>query len=177
MTIRQTDKLNRYSQLRSSSTKCRIVSISRPFVRRVSRGKENAIQEAAMARRNTLFQNPKSIAGATFIGLGVFILFGNLTVAASQLSRLLGITADEADTLGVLTAGSLAATRSLQAYLFDHTEFLRGLYLILLSFWPLVLVIVGTIVLRAAFRGEAKELPRKMIIGRVDFTAPRSTLK
>jgi hypothetical protein len=130
-----------------------------------------------VARQNTLFQNPKSIAGAALIGLGALILFGDLTLTASQLSHLIGITADEADTLGALTAGSLAATHALQAYLFDHTEFLRVLHKILLSFWPLVLVIVGTIVLRAALRGEAKELQKKMITGRVDFTAPRSTLK
>lgn len=161
MPNRQPDKLNDCSQLRSSSRKCRILSISRPFVRLVSRGKENAIQEAAVARQNTIFQNPKSIAGAAFIGLGVLILFGNLTIAASQLSHLLGITADEADGLGVLAAGSMAATRALQAYLFHHAEFLRGLNQILLSFWPLVLVMVGTIVLRAALRGEAKDLPKK----------------
>jgi hypothetical protein len=130
-----------------------------------------------MARQNTIFQNPKSIAGAALFGLGAFILFGNLTVAASQLSHLLGITADEADALGVLAAGSMAATRALQAYLFHHAEFLRGLNQILLSFWPLVLVIVGTIVLRAAFRGEAKDLPKKNDYWTCRFHCPSFDVK
>jgi hypothetical protein len=114
-----------------------------------------------MARQLTLFQNPKSIAGAALIALGVLILSGNLTVVASHLSRLLGITPDEADALGMLTAGSILFVRALQSYLFNHTEFLRSLHSMLLSFWPLLLVIAGTALLRAGFADEPKEPLKK----------------
>jgi hypothetical protein len=152
------------------------LSFSRPLVRRVSRGKESALQEAVMARQHSLIQNLKSIAGVGLIGLGVFILFGNLTDAAAQLSYLLGITAEGEKTLGVLNTVGLAASHALQAYLFAHKEFLRGLYRILISFWPLLLVIAGTALLPDGFTDEVQELPKKTT-AYVDLTAPRSTRK
>jgi hypothetical protein len=153
-----------------------ILSIPRPLGRRVSRDKESALQEAVMAGEHTVFQNLKSIAGAALIGLGAFILFGNLTEAAARLSHLLGITAEEVGTLGVGTSVGLWASQALQAYLFDHREFLRGLYQMLISFWPLVLVIAGAVLLRDGFTDEVKALPKKNT-GHVDLAAPRSTRK
>jgi hypothetical protein len=47
----------------------------------------------------------------------------------------------------------------------------------LLSFWPLVLVIVGTIVLRAALRGEAKDLPKKNDYWTCRFHCPSFDVK
>lgn len=116
-----------------------------------------------MARQHSLIQNLKSIAGVGFIGLGVFILFGNLTDAAAQLSYLLGIAAEGAKTLGVLNTVGLAASHALQAYLFAHKEFLRGLYRILISFWPPLLVIAGTALLPHGFTDEVKKLPKKIL--------------
>jgi hypothetical protein len=129
-----------------------------------------------MARRHTLIQNFKSIAGAALIGLGVFILSRNLVEAAAQLSDHLGITGEEVETLGVVATVGLAASQLLQSYLFDHQEFLQGLYQILMSFSPLLLVIAGRELLRDGFTDEAKELPNGNT-GRVDLAAPRSTLK
>jgi hypothetical protein len=164
--------------VKKASRKCRILSIARSLVRRVSReGNESELQEAVMARHHTLFLSPKSIVGTGFVELGVLVLLGNLTVAASRLGHLLGVTGGEVDTLGLLTATSIVFARVLQAYLFDHTEFLRVLHQILLSFWPLLLVIVGTVLLRAGFTDEHQQLSKKMITGHVDFSAPRSTRK
>lgn len=114
-----------------------------------------------MARQNTNFQNFTTVAGAALIGLGAFILFTKLTEAASQASHLLGMTADGVDTLGPLAAGALAASNASQAYLFDRTEFLRGVSLILLSFWPLLLVVVGALFLRACSTGRAEMNSKK----------------
>jgi hypothetical protein len=114
-------------------------------------------------RHNKTFQNFRSIAGAAFMGLGVLILFRNLTTAVSQVSHLFGITADAADNLGVLTAGVLAASNASQAYLFDHGEFLRSVHLILLSFWPLFFVIAGTLLLWAGIRGATEKIQKKRI--------------
>jgi hypothetical protein len=129
-----------------------------------------------MAGQHTLFQNLKSIAGVALIGLGVFILFGSRTDAAAQLSSLNGITTEGAQTFGVLTDVGLAASHALQAYIFGRQEFLRGLYQILISFWPLLLVIAGTVFLRDGAADEVKELQRKNT-GHVDLTARRSTSK
>ena len=80
-----------------------------------------------MAGQHTLFQPLKLMAGTALIGLGVFLLLGNLSAAAAQLSHLLGISAAAAKTLGVLTAVGLAAPHALPVYLFDHQAFLRSL--------------------------------------------------
>jgi putative Mn2+ efflux pump MntP len=105
-----------------------------------------------MVRRNTIFQNPKSIAGTVLIGLGVLILFANLAQAASQLSHLLGTAIENADTPSVLTTVGLLAGHAVQAYLFDHNEFLRGFHQILISFSALLLIITGTALLQPCSR-------------------------
>ena len=110
-----------------------------------------------MATQHTRFQNLKLIAGAAFIGFGVFIQSKNLTEAAAQVTRLLGISAEGTQTLGILVAIGLAASHLLQAYIFDHQEFLRSLYQISLSFWPVLAVIAGTVLLRNGFMQEVEK--------------------
>src|SRR5580704_14649599 len=114
-----------------------------------------------MATQHTQFRNLKLVAGATLIGLGVFIQSENLTMAAAQVSHLLGISADRTQTLGVLIAVGLAASHALQAFLFDRQECLRSLYQISLSFWPLLAVIGGAVLLRNGFAEEVEELQKR----------------
>jgi hypothetical protein len=114
-----------------------------------------------MATQHTQFRNLKLVAGATLIGLGVFIQSENLTMAAAQVSHLLGISTDRTQTLGVLVAVGLAISHALQAYLFDRQEFLRSLYQISLSFWPLLAVIAGAVLLRDGFTDEVEELQKR----------------
>jgi hypothetical protein len=84
-----------------------------------------------------------------------------LTEAAAQVSHLLGISAQGTQTLGALVAFGLAASHALQAYFFDHQEFLRSLYQISLSFWPLLAVIAGAVWLRDGFTEEVEELRKR----------------
>ena len=107
-----------------------------------------------MATQDTRFQNLKLIAEAALIGFGVFIQSENLTGAAAQVTRLLGISAESTQTLSILVAVGMAASHLLQAYLFDHQDFLRSLYQIPLLFWPLLAVIAGTVLLRNGFTKE-----------------------
>jgi hypothetical protein len=120
-------------------------------MRRVSKGKELAILEANMTRQLTLPRGPKSIAGTALVGLGLLILFGNVAErAAVQLSCPLGNTAGEA--LGMLPTFILAAaSQAFQACVINQPEFLQGLFQMLVSFWLLLFVIVGALLLRAAF--------------------------
>jgi hypothetical protein len=113
-----------------------------------------------MGTQHTRFENLKLIAGAALIGFGAFIQSENLTQAAAQVSHLLGISAEGTRRLGVLVAVGLAASHALQAYLFDHQEFLRSLYQISLSFWPLLAVMAGTVLLRDVFTEEVEELQK-----------------
>jgi type II secretory pathway component PulF len=113
-----------------------------------------------MARQNADFQVPKSIVGAALVGLGFFILFRNLE-GATELARFLRITGEEVDSLGMLTAASIAIREALQAYLFNHTEFLRALNQLLQSFSAFLLIMVGTISFVGVFTPRVKELKKK----------------
>jgi hypothetical protein len=62
------------------------------------------------------------------------------------LVRPLRILGNEADSLGILTAIAMRSDKpSLQACLFNHTEFLRVLYKVLLSFSAMLLIVSGTV--------------------------------
>ncbi|MFY9733156.1 MAG: hypothetical protein WB723_15780 [Candidatus Acidiferrales bacterium] len=103
-----------------------------------------------MARQHAVFKNRKSIVGAALIGLGLLVILRNVAEAA-VLIRFLRIIGDQADSLGLLAVASMAVQHLLQGYLFDHTEFLRILYQVLLSFLGLLLMGTGTIFLAAVF--------------------------
>jgi hypothetical protein len=108
-----------------------------------------------MARQHAVFQNRKSIVGAALIGLGLSILLWNPAEAATFV-RILRAIGDEADSLGPLAAASMAVQHFLQAYPFNHAEFLHGVHQVLLSFSGLLLVVTGTIFVAAALGGEGR---------------------
>ncbi|PYX17294.1 MAG: hypothetical protein DMG84_04445 [Acidobacteria bacterium] len=110
-----------------------------------------------MASQHRPSEGLKSIVGGALVGLGLHILFGNLDRVAEQLQHMLGTPAWE--TLGVLPSAVLAASQAVQAYGLDHQEFLQTLLWMLISFWPLLLVILGTVLLRDFFTERAKALP------------------
>jgi hypothetical protein len=126
-----------------------------------------------MAMQQTLVGRAKSIAGTVLIGFGIFASCENLHQAATQLSHLLDLIPREA--LGVFPTVILAASRALQAYGADHPQSLQGCLLhILASSWPLLLVIVGTVLSRDCCPDDVNALPKKDC-GLVDLTASRST--
>ncbi len=119
--------------------------------------------------QQTFFGRAKSLAGAALVGLGIFILQGNLDRAATQWRHLLSTTHGEA--LGVLPTVILAAPRVFQAYGADHQRFLEGfLRHIFVSCWPLLLVVVGTVLSRDTLTEDVNALPQKDR-GLVDLTA------
>lgn len=114
-----------------------------------------------MARQHAVFQNRKSIVGAALIGLGLLILLRNVAETASLL-RSLRMVGHEADSLGILTAAAMAIRRTLQAYLFNHGEFLRAVYQVLISFSGLFLIGTGTVFFAAMFEvGEGLKKKNK----------------
>jgi hypothetical protein len=127
-----------------------------------------------MAMQQTFFGPAKSIAGAALVGIGIFTFYEDLERAATQLSHLLGTNPGEG--LGVLPTVILATSRVLQAYASDHQRFLQGfLQHMLISSWPLLLVMVGMVLSGDAF-ADGNALPKRDC-GLVDLTAGRSTLK
>jgi hypothetical protein len=114
-----------------------------------------------MTTQHAVFHSRKSIAGVALIGFGLFVLFRNVT-QANELIRFPRIISSQTDSLGPLSAASIALQHFLQGYLFDHTEFLRILYQVLLSFSGLLLIATGTIFFAAVFvAGERRTQKKK----------------
>jgi hypothetical protein len=105
-----------------------------------------------MVARQTSPRSLHSIAGAILLALGFLILFANLDAVAAQIANAAGASGEQ--TLEILPALVLATFHALQAYAFDHDGFLSGLLQILVSFWPLILILSGAVLLRDAFWGR-----------------------
>lgn len=110
-----------------------------------------------MTRQHKPFEILKSVTGGPLVGLGLHILLGNISRATTQLSHSLG--ADTGEALGILPSTVLAASQASRAYTLDHMGLLHGLFQVLVSFWPLLLVVLGAILLRDVFTNKAEALP------------------
>jgi hypothetical protein len=104
-----------------------------------------------MTARRTSSQSRKSILGAGVLTLGLFLLFVNLDGLTAQVSSMVCIGAEAP---GMLPALGLAGWHALQAYTFDHAQFLSSLTQILVSFWPLLLIAAGAVLLRPLARRD-----------------------
>jgi hypothetical protein len=133
------------------------MSIWALLVRHVNGGKRSTVQEAVMTKQPISSEILRSIVGGPLVGLGLYILMGNLDTLAAQLRQLLGSTTGEG--LGALSSVVLAASGALQSYASDHQAFLQGLLRMLVSFWPLLLIIGGTILLRDVLTDKVETLP------------------
>jgi len=128
-----------------------------------------------MTRLRRNFRNTKSIAGAALVGFGMFILHENLAGAVAWLSHVRGANSFEA--LGVLPAFMLAVSQVVPAHAVNHQHLLQvSLRHLMVSSWPLLLVMAGTALSRDSFTGDAK-LVQKKDRGLVDLPTRRSTLK
>ena len=136
-----------------------------------------------MAGRRAVFQDRRSIVGAVFIGVGLLIVIRNLAESA-RLIRFFRILGDQTDALGPVAAASTAARHFLQGYFFNHAEFLRVLYEVLLSFPGMLLIVTGTAFFAVMFAagGESQKKEEGMsislpLIRRIDGikTQPRTS--
>ena len=96
-----------------------------------------------MARQHTSSQGRRSIARAALIALGLAILFAKLDGPAAQLNSLLSIAARE--TLGLAPSFFPAAWQALQTYAFTEQWLSPCPLHMLVSCWPLVLVVAGAV--------------------------------
>jgi hypothetical protein len=110
-----------------------------------------------MTRQHKTSESIRAIAAGALVGLGLHILSGNLDTAGDQLRHLLGNP--RGDALGVLPSIVLASSQAAQAYALDHHGFLQCFLRMLLSFWPLLLVVVGTVLLWDVFADKGKASP------------------
>ena len=112
-----------------------------------------------MTRQHRSSENFRPIAGGALVGLGLHILSGNLDRATAQWRQLLDTTVER--TLGALPSMVLATSQAVQAYAFDRHSLLLGLLRMLVALWPLLLIILGTVLLRDVFTDKVIAAPRR----------------
>ncbi|HET8924451.1 MAG TPA: hypothetical protein VFN26_15815 [Candidatus Acidoferrum sp.] len=100
-----------------------------------------------MAAHQPSSRSLNAVVGVALIAIGLFLLFSNLDVAAAPLTRALGISSEAP---AALPAVALAALHAVQSYTFNHDGFLSSLRQLLISFWPVSLVLSGFALLRSA---------------------------
>jgi hypothetical protein len=110
-----------------------------------------------MARQSKLRERFRSIAGGVLVGIGLYILFVNLDRTVSQLSDFLGARGEKA--LGVLPSIVLATSHMVQAHGADQQLFRDDLLRILSPFWPLFLVLIGTVLSRDVLADKVNVSP------------------
>jgi hypothetical protein len=111
------------------------------------RRKEVAFQEDNMAARQTSSRSLNSITGAGIFALGLLLLFVNLDAVIAQISHAVGAPTEAPQILPVL---GLLSLHAMQAYTFDYAGFFPTLLRILVSFWPLLLIFIGAVLLRSS---------------------------
>jgi hypothetical protein len=105
-----------------------------------------------MAKQMTTSRGLKAIVGAGLLALGLLLLFANFDGIAARLNGSFTSPATSpAVPSGTLIELGLAGLRAAQSYFFDHPSFLSSLQQILVSFWPLILVIMGITLLGQLF--------------------------
>jgi hypothetical protein len=100
-----------------------------------------------MAKRQTPSSSFLAVGGALLLSLGLLMLFANLDEIAARIGNSFSSAGTSLATVMEL---GLAGMRAVQAYVFDQPTFQAGLHAILVSFWPLILVIIGATLLRNA---------------------------
>ena len=107
--------------------------------------------------QKTSSRTMKAILGVALAAVGLLLFLVNLDNATADWSRPL---ASRAESLGAVFELGLAGLRATQAYFFDHPSFQSGLHQVLLSFWPLLLVIFGAALLQSAVGARFLRLRR-----------------
>lgn len=128
-----------------------------------------------MADERTGFRSSKSIAGIVLTGLGIFMLYEDVSGVAAGLRHLLA-----ANGWGVLGWASAAviSVSHLQLYAAHHQQILHDLIRqFLATCWPLLLVSAGAVGLAEDTLMRSLATFRKKIGKLVDLTVGRSTSK
>jgi hypothetical protein len=100
-----------------------------------------------MAKTQTSSKNLNAVAGAVLFSFGLTMLTADLDAVAVQANTWFNATPGAG---GTAIEVGLAGLRALQAYFFDPSAFQAGFLSILVSLWPLILVIIGAILLHDA---------------------------
>jgi len=93
------------------------------------------------------------LIGLILLATGLTVLFAQVHPLAAQVWDRVGANADELG--GFVPAAILTVNQAAQAWAFDRANLLSAFADMLLSCWPVILVISGVVLLRNAFSGMA----------------------
>lgn len=93
------------------------------------------------------FRRMKPILGMVFLSVGVMLLFLNLDLLQARVDSLAGRAAS--DHSSVLPAMAMLLLHGAQKLAFEHVNLVSFLGQTLLSFWPLLLIAAGIVILRS----------------------------
>lgn len=91
--------------------------------------------------------------GIAIFGIGLTILLTQVDAAAGHLADRVGVSGEIGSSLPAVI---LATVRTAQALAFDRANVFSALREMLLSCWPVILVLLGAALLRGAFNGLAR---------------------
>ena len=91
------------------------------------------------------------LTGLILMAAGLTVLFAQAHPVAAQVWDRVGANADELG--GFVPAAILTVNHAAQAWAFDRANLLSALADMLVSCWPVILVISGVVLLRKAFNG------------------------
>jgi hypothetical protein len=105
-----------------------------------------------MAAQQTSKRSLLSITGAILLILGLVLIFSNIDEFAVHITNSFPVPMKN---LGMLPALGLAGLNALQVYLSDHSQFFSALLQFLVSFWPLLLVAAGALLMQRTLGGRS----------------------
>jgi hypothetical protein len=135
-----------------------------------------------MTRKGTDSRKPKLAVVVALVGLAILISLARTNISTIQagcpVGALLGAAVQEIPCMLVQTG-----LQALQVCLFDHQAFLQDFQRMLVSFWLLLLLMLGMALKRSGFTSKSEGLSTpskdfwKTGIGDVDPVEHRSTRK
>lgn len=105
-----------------------------------------------MAAQRTPSRSLLSITGAILLILGLALIFAKLDALVVHVTNSFPAPMKN---LGMLPALGLAGLSAAQVYFSDDSRFFSALLQFLVSFWPLLLVAAGTLLMRRTMGGRS----------------------
>jgi hypothetical protein len=106
-----------------------------------------------MTAGQTGFRRFFPLLGILLLAIGLIVFFAQVHPFASSLADRLAASADELG--GVVPAGILAANHAAQAWAFDRANVLSALRNMLVSCWPVILILIGAALLGNALAAKS----------------------
>jgi len=114
-----------------------------------------------MATQQAKSEKLRTGLGIVILALGVLVFLPKFTAVVPHLEE--NVQEISLDVYNALPTIGLGALHMGQALAFDPGSFFAGVLHILVSFWPLLLVAAGTVLLRNTFGGSPQAVAARVV--------------